>query len=177
MLGDVSWTSVLVDCCRLVTWMGRTQCEGADPDEGLEAHEEKGPDEGGIFGAVGASSNQYGATRTEYSWKGWMPQSHMLRRPRNGTGIAGGPCHWRLLLTCCQTRGVLCCILGLTRQGMYQILRRGGMITGWHGSREVVRRAGGGWNANPGYRVPESKPPALCGGCGEWPHHAETGPL
>ena len=45
---------------------------------------------------------------TEYSdriqlegLEGLDAASHMLRRPRNGTGIVGGPCHWCLLLVSC----------------------------------------------------------------------------
>ena len=135
--------------------MGRTQCESTDPDEGLEAHEEKGPHERGILGAAGKASSQYRIPGQGTAGRAGCSISH-VKAAEKWNRHRGRTLALAFAAVFLPNLGVLYCILGSTRQGMYQILCGGGMIAGWHGSREVVEELVVGMRTP--VQVPESEP-------------------
>lgn len=59
-----------------------TESKGKDSEKGFTAHEQKGSNQGDIFGAVHAMSKSGRVTSDES-----RRESYGLRRPRKGTGI------------------------------------------------------------------------------------------
>jgi hypothetical protein len=132
-----------------------TQSEGKDANKGLEADEEKGADEGNIFGAMrGPSKHGQRGCRQLCSRRGGVRAAvgvtHRLRRPRNGTGILavlGG--YWCLIDARLLSEQA---VYGLIREGDIEQknIARVMMALGWSTMScpmwpAAVEMAWGGW--------------------------------